>query len=98
MNLDHAGSVKHMIDDHHANPDRLAEMLALAPQHDEFLHECLHYREAVELVTADVRESYPDMSYIEAVEHVRSTLAVEDIYDEGSDVLAAAYRIVIEGA
>lgn len=95
MHLDHSGSVEHMINDHNANPDRLAEMLRYSPQHDEFWHECLHYGEAVDLVTVDVRKSYPNLSYREAIDLVRSMLDQGVV--EGDGELAAAYRIVIEG-
>lgn len=54
------------------------------------------YQAAVDLVVADQRRSYPDMSEVEAVEHVRNTIALEDVYDDHpGDRLAAAYRIVI---
>lgn len=51
------------------------------------------YDEAVALVAADVRRSYPELSYREAVAHAVQTIGLDAI--EGDDRLADAYRVVL---
>jgi hypothetical protein len=48
---------------------------------------------ATRLVGEDTRQSYPDMTDAEAVEHAQYTLVEDDIY--GDDELAEAYRFVL---
>lgn len=54
----------------------------------------MHLSQAVKLVVADQRLSYPEFDATEAVEHVRSTIFAVD----GDDELSQAYRLVIEKA
>jgi hypothetical protein len=53
----------------------------------------LSYDEAVALVAADVRKSYPELSYREAVNRVVDTVALRSV--RGDDQLATAYRVVL---
>ena len=53
----------------------------------------LSYDEAVALVAADVRESYPEFSYREAVDYVVETVALDSVYGDGQ--LEDAYRVVL---
>ena len=52
--------------------------------------------EAIKLVADDVRESYPELTDEQAIEHVRNTVFLDDVY--GDDDLAQAYRLVLRSA
>lgn len=56
------------------------------------LHESREEAE-IDLMVKDVRQSYPDMSRAEALDHVRATIEVGMIV--GDDDLASAYRKVV---
>lgn len=51
------------------------------------------YDEAVALVATDVRRSYPELSYREAVAHVVDTVRLVDVVSD--DQLGDAYRVVL---
>lgn len=57
--------------------------------------------EAYRLVIADQRESYPEMTEDEAIQHVFETISLDDVNTYGAiaphddDPIAEAYRIVL---
>lgn len=45
----------------------------------------MELKRAVEIVVADQRESYPDMSASEAIAHAQNTVDPDGLYDYGDD-------------
>lgn len=61
----------------------------------------ISYSDAIAMVVADVRESYPEISEADALEHVFNTITVngkvpgaEELVDYG-DELSEAYKVVL---
>jgi len=52
--------------------------------------------EATKMVADDTRNSYPELTDEQAVEHVQNTVRLEDV--DGDDELAQAYRFVLQAA
>lgn len=52
---------------------------------------------AVELVIEDTRQSFPEISPVDAIEHTLDTLNPEDLcFNDEQDELYQAYRLVLE--
>lgn len=56
----------------------------------------MEYSQASKIVADDVRQSYPDMTDAEALDHARNTIDPRNI--DGDDVNAEAYRTVLADA
>lgn len=52
--------------------------------------------EAIKMVADDTRNSYPELTDDEAIEHVRNTVHLDNV--DGDDELAMAYRFVLQAA
>lgn len=56
----------------------------------------MNYAEASEIVAHDIRQSYPEMTDAEALEHAINTVDPKNV--DGDDENAEAYRVVLRSA